>query len=343
MGAVPGPGRESVRRREFIIFLGGAAAAWPLAARAQQNHQVRRIGLLMLVAETDSQAHAERTAFTTELQRLGWIEGQNIRVDQRWANGNVSRLQALAAELVNLKPDLVVAQGSAALAALRQATRTLPIVFADVTDPVGQGFVESLARPGGNTTGFAMFEVSMGEKWLDLLKKLTPSTEHVAVLSNPVTSTAPFGKLYFQSINAAALRFGIKPFSMEIDDKADLERKLPNLAREPNSGLIVLLDAFTYVNRDFIIDQAARHRIPAIYTVSFFPEAGGLASYGVDLADQFGQAATYVDRIFKGTRPPDLPVQQPTKFKLVINLKTAKGLGITVPQSLLATADEVIE
>jgi putative ABC transport system substrate-binding protein len=304
---------------------------------------MRRIGILMLVAKTDSQAQGERTAFTTELQRLGWIEGQNVRIDQRWSNGDVSRLQVLAAELLELKPDLVVAQGSAALAALQQATRTLPIVFADVTDPVGQGFVESLARPGGNTTGFAMFEVSMGGKWLDLLKKLTPSTEHVAVLSNPVKSTAPFAKLYFQSISAAAPRFGIKPFSMEIDDKTDLERRLSDLAREPNSGLIVLIDAFTYVNHDFIIDQAARYRIPAVYTVPFFAEAGGLASYGVDLADQFGQAATYVDRIFKGTRPADLPIQQPTKFKLVINLKTAKGLDIMVPQPLLVTADEVIE
>ena len=218
-------------------------------------------------------------------------ERQNIRIDQRWANGDVSRVQALATELLELRPDLVVAQGSAALAALRHATRTLPIVFADVTDPVGQGFVESLARPGGNTTGFAMFEVSMGEKWIDLLKKLTPSIERVAVLSNPVSSTAPFVKLYFQSISAAAPRFGIKPFSMEIDDKTDLERRLSDLAREPNSGLIVLLDAFTYVNHDFIIDQAARHRIPAVYTISFFAEAGGLASYGVDLANQFGQAA----------------------------------------------------
>jgi ABC-type uncharacterized transport system substrate-binding protein len=274
---------------------------------------------------------------------LGWTEGQNIRIDQRWANGDVSRLRALAAELVELKPDLLVVQGSAALAALQETTRTLPIVFADVTDPVGQGFVESLARPGSNTTGFAMFELSMGEKWLDLLKTLAPSTEHVAILSNPVTSTAPFGKLYFQSINAAAPRFGIKPFSLAIDNEADLERRLSDLEREPNNGLIVLIDAFTYVHRAFIIDQAARHRIPAIYTVSFFAETGGLASYGVDLAAQFGQAATYVDRILRGARPADLPVQQPTKFKLVINLKAAKGLGITVPQSLLVTADEVME
>jgi putative ABC transport system substrate-binding protein len=331
-----------MRRRDLIALL-GSAATWPLAAYAQQAGRIWRIGLLMLVAEIDPQAQAELTAFATELRHLGWTEGQNIRIDQRWANGDVSRLRALAAELVELKPDLLVVQGSAALAALQETTRTLPIVFADVTDPVGQGFVESLARPGGNTTGFAMFELSMGEKWLDLLKTLAPSTEHVAILSNPVTSTAPFGKLYFQSINAAAPRFGIKPFSLAIDNEADLERRLSDLEREPNSGLIVLIDAFTYVHRDFIIDQAARHRVPAIYTVSFFAETGGLASYGVDLAAQFGQAATYVDRIFRGARPADLPVQQPTKFKLVINLKAAKGLGITVPESLLVTADEVME
>lgn len=331
-----------MRRRDFIKGIVGSTAL-PLAAHAQQAGRMWRIGLLMLVAEIDPQAQAELTAFATELRHLGWTEGQNIRIDQRWANGDVGRLQALAAELVDLKSDLLVGQGSAALAALQQATRTLPIVFADVTDPVGQGFVESLARPGGNTTGFAMFELSMGEKWLDLLKTLAPSTEHVAILSNPVTSTAPFGKLYFQSINAAAPRFGIKPFSLAVDNEADLERRLSDLAREPNSGLIVLIDAFTYVHRDFIIDQAARHRIPAIYTVSFFAKAGGLVSYGVDLAAQFGQAATYVDRILRGAKPADLPVQQPTKFKLVINIKTAKGLGITVPQSLLVTADEVIE
>jgi putative ABC transport system substrate-binding protein len=332
-----------MRRREFITLLGGTAATWPLAARAQQGNAVRRIGVLMLVSQNDSQAHTELAAFTTELQRFGWVEGQNLRIDQRWANGDVSRLQPLVAELVGFKPDILVAQGSAALAALRQATRTLPIIFAEVSDPVGQGFVESLARPGGNITGFAMFEFSMGAKWLDLLKQLKPSTESVGVMFNPAIPTAPFGKLYFQSIEAAAPRFGIQAFSMEIDNKADLERRLSDLAREPNCGLVVLLDAFTYVHRDLIIDQATRQRIPAIYTVTFFAKGGGLAAYGLDLADQFRNAATYVDRIFKGTRPADLPVQQPTKFKLVINLNTARVLGLTVPQSLLVAADEVIE
>ena len=323
-----------LRRREFVTLLGGAAA-WPLAARAQQRDGVRRIGVLMLVGETDPQAHAELAAFTTELQRLGWTEGQTVRIDYRWADGDVSRLQVLAAQLVELRPDLLVAQGSAALAALRQAALTLPIVFAEVTDPVGQGFVESLARPGGNVTGFAMFEFSMGGKWLDLLKKLVPSTKRVAVLFNPPTPAAPFGKLYFQSIAAAAPRFGIEPFSMEIDDEADVERRLSDLARKPNSGLIVLLDAFTYVHRDFIIGQATHYRIPAVYTVPFFVKAGGLASYGVDLADQFRQAAAYVDRIFKGAKPADLPVMQPTTFKLVINLKTARALGVSISDDLL--------
>jgi len=331
-----------MRRREFITLLGGAAA-WPTAARTQQPERMRRIGILMLVGEADPQAHAELTAFTTELQRLGWTEGQSVRIDYRWADGNVSRLQALAAQLVELRPDLVVAQGSAALAALRQATRTLPIVFADVTDPVGQGFVESLARPGGNVTGFAMFEFSMGGKWLDLLKKLVPFTKRIAVLSNPPTPAAPFGKLYFQSIAAAAPRFGIEPFSLEIDDEADVERRMSDLAREPNSGLIVLLDAFTYVHRDFIIGRAARYRVPAVYTVPFFVKGGGLASYGVDLADQFRQAAAYVDRIFKGAKPADLPVMQPTTFKLVINLTTARALGIGISDDVLSLADEVIE
>jgi putative ABC transport system substrate-binding protein len=332
-----------VKRREFITLVGGAAAAGPLAVRAQQRDGARRIGVLMLVGDTDPQAHAELAAFTTELQRLGWTEGQTVRIDYRWADGDVSRLQALAAQLVELRPDLVVAQGSAALAASRQTTQTLPIVFADVTDPVGQAFVESLARPGGNVTGFAMFEFSMGGKWLDLLKKLVPSTKRVAVLFNPPTPAAPFGKLYFQSIAAAAPRFGIEPFSMEIEDEVDVERRLSDLAREPNSGLIVLLDAFTYVHRDFIIGQATHYRIPAVYTVPFFVKGGGLASYGVDLADQFRQAATYVDRIFKGAKPADLPVMQPTTFKLVINLKTAIALGVSISDDLVSLADEVIE
>jgi putative ABC transport system substrate-binding protein len=280
-----------MKRRAFIAGL-GSTVVWPVVARGQ-HERVRRIGMLMLVGEDDKQAHAERAAFTTELQRLGWVEGQSVQIDQRWANGDVSKLQSLAAQLVALSPELLVVQGSAALAALRQATRTLPIIFAEVSDPVGQGFVESLARPGGNTTGFALFEFSMAEKWLDLLKQLKPSTERVGIVSNPATLTAPFGKLYFQSIEAAAPRFAIQPFSIEIDQKTDLERKLADLALDQNSGLIVLLDAFTYVHRDFIIGQTLRHQIPAIYTVTSFAEEGGLAAYGVDLADQFRQAATY--------------------------------------------------
>jgi ABC-type uncharacterized transport system substrate-binding protein len=330
-----------MRRREFITLLGGAAAAWPLAARAQQPDVVRRIGVLMITAETDPQAQADRAPFAKQLQRLGWTEGQNVRIDYRWAAGDLSHLPALAAELVGLRPDLIVAQGTPGLAAAQQATRTLPIIFTNVTDPVGQGFVESLARPGGNITGFAIFEFSMGGKWLEVLKMLAPSTKQVALLFNP--PMAPYANLYFRSVEAAAPRFGIQPLSMEIDDEAGVERRLSGLRREPNSGLIVLLDAFTYVHRDFIIGQAARHQIPTIYTVRVFAESGGLVSYGVNLADQFRQAAIYVDRILKGTKPADLPIQQPTKFELVINLKTAKALGLTVPLIMQMTADEVFE
>jgi ABC-type uncharacterized transport system substrate-binding protein len=333
-------GGDQVKRREFITLLGGAAA-WPLGARAQQPDAVRRIGVLMITAETDPQAQADRAAFTKELQRLGWTDGQNVRIDYRWAAGDPSYLPTLAAQLVGLRPDLIVAQGTPGLAAARQATRTLPIIFHNVTDPVGQGFVESLARPGGNISGFALFEISMGGKWLEVLKMLAPSTKQVALLFNP--PTAPYAKLYFRTVEAAAPRFGIRPFLMEIDDEADVERRLSGLGREPNSGLIVLLDAFTHVHRDFIIGQSARHRIPTIYTVRFFAESGGLVSYGVDIADQFRQAASYVDRILKGAKPADLPIQHPTKFELVINLRAAKALGLEVPPTLLATADGVIE
>jgi putative ABC transport system substrate-binding protein len=330
-----------MKRRAFISLLGGAAVAWPLAASAQQPDAARRIGVLMITAETDPQAQADRAPFAKQLQRLGWTEGQNVRIDYRWAAGDLSHLPALAAELVGLRPDLIVAQGTPGLAAAQQVTRTLPIIFTNVTDPVGQGFVESLAHPGGNTTGFAIFEFSMGGKWLEVLKMLAPSTKQVALLFNP--PMAPYAPLYFRSVEAAAPRFGIQPVSMEIDDEVGVERRLSDLGREPNSGLIVLLDAFTYVHRDFIIGQAARHQIPAIYTVRVFAESGGLVSYGVNLADQFRQAAIYVDRILKGTKPADLPIQQPTKFELIINLKTAKALGLTVPLIMQMTADEVIE
>jgi putative ABC transport system substrate-binding protein len=302
---------------------------------------MRRIGVLMIVTESDPAAHADRMAFTKELERLGWTDGDNIRIDYRWAGGDASRLPSFATQLVDLKPDLIVAQGTPGLAAARKATRTLPIIFAEVTDPVGQGFVESLSRPGGNLTGFALFEFSMGGKWLEVLKSLAPSTKQVGVLFNP--PTAPYGELYLRSVEAAAPQFEIKPLPIKVDDETDVERRLSDLAREPNSGLIVLLDAFTYVHRDFIIGQAARHRIPAIYTVAFFAEGGGLVSYGVDMVEQFRQAALYADRILKGARPADLPIQQPTKFKLVINLKTAQALGVNIPLIMQMTADEVIE
>ena len=334
---------DQLKRRTFITLLGGAAATWPLAARAQQGERVRRIGVLLATGEGDRQRQPQLAAFVQRLTELGWAGGRNARLDVRWTAGNVDAARKYATELVALAPDVIVTDTSFNVAAMQQATRTVPIVFGGVIDPVGAGLVESLARPGGNVTGFAMFEFSMGGKWLDLLKKLVPSTKRIAVLSNPPTPAAPFGKLYFQSIAAAAPRFGIEPFSMEIDDEADVESRMSDLAREPNSGLIVLLDAFTYVHRDFIINQAARYRIPAVYTVPFFVKGGGLASYGVDLADQFRQAAAYVDRIFKGAKPADLPVMQPTTFKLVINLTTARALGIGISDDVLSLADEVIE
>lgn len=333
-----------MKRREFISLFGGAAAASalvPIAARAQQPDPIRRVGVLMITAETDPQARADRAALLQGLQRLGWTEGQNLRIEHRWAAGDPSRLPILAAELVALRPDLIIAQGTPGLAAARGATRTLPIVFTNVTDPVGQGFADSLARPGGNITGFALFEFSMGGKWLELLKNLAPSTKQVALLFNP--PMAPYSKLYFESLRAAAPRFDIKPFSVPIEDEGDVQRKLSDLGREPNGGLIVLLDAFTHVHRSFIIGQTARNRIPTIYTARYFAEDGGLVSYGADITDQFRQATSYVDRILKGAKPSDLPIQQPTKFELVINLKTARALGVEIPASLLATADAVIE
>jgi putative ABC transport system substrate-binding protein len=329
-----------MQRREFIGLL-GSAAAWPLAAEAQQSDAMRRIGVLMITAETDPQAEADRAAFTRELERLGWTDGKNVRIDHRWAAGDPSRLSALAAELVGLQPDVIVAQGTPGLAAARGATQTLPIIFTSVTDPVGQGFVASLARPVGNITGFALFEFSMGGKWLEVLKTLAPSTKQVALLFNP--PMAPYSKLYFASLEAAAPRFDIQPFSMEVDDKDDVERKLFDLGRQPNRGLVVLLDAFTLVHRNFIVEQVSRNRIPTVYTARYFAESGGLVAYGADITEQFRQATTYVDRILKGAKPADLPIQQPTKFELVINLKTAKTLGIEVPPKLLFTADEVIE
>jgi putative ABC transport system substrate-binding protein len=329
-----------MRRRKFITLIGGAAA-WPLAARAQQPGQMRRIGMLWIIADTDPQAIKNREAFLKQLHQLGWRAGDNVHVDHRSAAADAIRQRAYAAELIRLAPDLIVAEGTPGLVAAQLATRTVPIIFVNVTDPVGQGFIESLARPGGNATGFTLFEFSMGTKWLEILRELVPSVKQVGFMFNP--ASAPYSGLYLRSIQQGALTFGLEPYSIPVDDELGVERSLSTLGQQPDSGLIVLQDDFTVHRRNLIIDQAARYRIPVVYTVRLYPESGGLVSYGVDFAIQFRQAAIYADLILKGAKPGELPVQQPTKYELVINLKTAKALGLEVPQSLLARADEVIE
>jgi putative ABC transport system substrate-binding protein len=302
---------------------------------------MRRIGILWILGESDPQVKKNREAFLTELHQLGWRLGDNLSVDYRAAPGDANRQRAYAAELVALTPDLIVADGTPGLTAVRQATRTVPIIFVNVTDPVGQGFVESLARPGGNATGFALFEFSMGTKWLQILRELAPSIKKVGFLFNP--AMAPYSGLYLRSIQQGAVTLGIELHPIPVDDGASAERSLAALGQQPDTGLIVLQDSFTVSHRDLIIGQVARYRIPAVYTLRLYAESGGLVSYGVKFADQYRQAAFYADRILKGAKPDNLPVQQPTKFELVINLITARALGMTIPLSMLARADEVIE
>jgi putative ABC transport system substrate-binding protein len=296
-----------LKRRDFITLLGGAAAGWPLAARAQQPERMRRIAMLWIIAETDPQAIKNREAFFKQLHKLGWRLGENVQIDHRWAAVDADRQRAYAAELVRLGPDLIVAEGTPGLAAAQLATRTVPIVFVNVTDPIGQGFVESLARPRGNATGFALFEFSMGAKWLEILKELMPSVKKVSLLFNP--AMAPYSGLYLRSIQQGALTHGIEPSAMPVDDESAVERSLSTMGQQPDSGLIILQDAFTVHRRNLIIDQVARHRIPAVYTVRVYTESGGLVSYGVDFANQFRQAAIYVNLMLKGAKPEELPVQ----------------------------------
>jgi len=331
----------SIRRREFVLALGGAAATWPMAARAQQPERMPRIGMLWILPDVDPQSIINREAFSRQFHQLGWRPGDNVRVDNRWAPNDVNLQRAYAAELIGLSPDLIVAEGTPGLAAARQATRTIPIIFVNVTDPVGQGFVESLARPGGNATGFTLYESSMGGKWLEILRELVPSVKKVELMFNP--AMAPYSGLYFRAIQDAAVTFGIEPHAMPIDNESGLEGALSALGQQPDSGLIVLLDAFTLLHRALIIQQVARYRIPAIYTIRQFTESGGLISYGVDFANQYRQAAVYADRILKGVKPAELPVQQPTKFELAVNLKVAKASSIEVPTSILLRADYVVE
>jgi putative tryptophan/tyrosine transport system substrate-binding protein len=330
-----------MRRRDFITLLGGTAAAWPLAARAQQPERVRRIGVLTPFAENDREAQTWFEAFVQGMQAVGWADGRNIRIDVRWAGGEVDRLQRFAKELVGLQPDVVFAMTTPSVNAVMRETRTIPIVFTQVADPVAQGLVESLVRPGGSITGFTVFEPEIGGKWVQVLKEIAPATARAAVIFNP--DTAPYYKLNMSSIEAAASSFAMKAFEARVHNRGDIEAAISALAREPAGGVIAMPDAFGGVHRDLIIALAARYRLPAVYAFRFFAAAGGLISYGVDLSDMQWRAAIYVDRILKGAKPADLPVQLPTKFELIINLKTANALGLEIPPMLLARADEVIE
>jgi putative ABC transport system substrate-binding protein len=329
-----------LRRREFITLLGAAAATCPLAARAQQPERMRRIGVLMGPAADDPDGQARVAALLQGLQELGWAVGRNARVDIRWAAGNADDSRRYAAELVALASDVIVANGSMSMVPLLQATRSVPIVFVVVPDPVGAGNVDSLARPGGNATGFMSFEYGMGAKWLELLKQVAPGVTRVAVIRDPAI-TAGAGQ--FGAIQSVAPSFGVEVSPISARDAPEIERAIAAFAHSANGGLVVTQSALTTVHRDLIVTLAARHKLPAVYYERHFVAAGGLISYGPDFIDQHRQAATYVDRILKGEKPADLPVQAPTKYEMVINLKTAKALGITVPPSLVARADEVIE
>jgi ABC-type uncharacterized transport system substrate-binding protein len=329
-----------MRRRDFITLLGSAAATWPLVVRAQQGERIRRIGVLMTFPADDTEAQARVGALLQGLQQLDWAIGRNVRIEVRWAGGNTEDIRRHAAELSTLAPDVIVANGSAAVGPLLQATRTVPIVFAIVPDPVGAGFVDSLARPGGNATGFMLFEYGIGGKWLELLRELAPGVTRVGVLRDPTVTT---GIGQFGAIQTAAPSFGVDVSPINLRDAPEIERAVAAFARSSNGGLIATGSALTVVHRDLLISLSARYKLPTIYLARHFAAAGGLMSYGPDFLDQYRRAAGYVDRILKGEKPADLPVQAPTKFELVINLKTAKALGLDVPPTLLARADEVIE
>jgi putative tryptophan/tyrosine transport system substrate-binding protein len=329
-----------MRRREFISLLGGAAAAWPLAARAQQGQRMRRIGVLLGLDESDADARSWVTAFRQRLDALGWTDGHNARIDYRFAGADAGRIRAHATELVGLTPDLIFISSQPAFDAAREATRTIPIVFVQISDPVVSGFVASLARPGGNITGFTSGEFERGEKWLELLKEIAPRVAQVTVVLDLENATN-VGQ--FRAIEGVAPSFGVQLTKAGVHDAAEIERALEVFARKSNAGLIVLANPVTVRHRELITSLAVQHRLPSVYPYRLYVTSGGLASYGPDLADLYRSAASYVDRILRGEKPGDLPIQQPTKFELVINLKTARALGFTVPPSLLARADEVIE
>ena len=326
-----------MRRRDFMTLLGGAAA-WPLVAYAQQG--MRRVGVLMNLAEDSAEGQARLAAFLQALQELGWTGGRNVQIDKRWGEGDPDRYRQYAAELINREPDVVLTSGGSAVLALQRATRTVPIVFVTVTDPVGGGLVASLSQPGGNTTGFTQFEFGMSAKWLELLKEIAPDVMRAGVLR---AAAFPTGIGQFAAIQSVAPALRVELKAIDVRDAAEIEHAVTTFAREPKGGLIVTSNPLMTLRRELIIELAAKHRLPTIYSSRHFPTGGGLVSYGPDALDQFRRAAGYVDRILKGEKPADLPVQAPTKYELVINLKTAKALGLEVTATLLARADEVIE
>jgi putative ABC transport system substrate-binding protein len=327
-----------MRRRSFIALL-GAAVAWPLGADAQNSDRSRRIGVVMAYTESDPNGQAQVAAFRHQLEKLGWTEGRNIQIDVRYGADDPARIRAVALELLGLRPDLIVSNSNLVTSILQSEVRSIPLVFVSVSDPVGSGFVTDLARPSGNVTGFANFQPSMGSKWLEMLHEIAPQVEHVGLMMHP----EPPNIGYLNSAEAAASSLKFKLAGLSVHGSGEIEHALETFADEPNGGLIIAPNVVTFANSDLIVAMAARYRLPAIYPFAFFAKGGGLISYGFDAADQFRQGAGYVDKILRGAKPTDLPVQHPTKFEIVVNLKTAKALGITIPQSILYRADEVIE
>ena len=329
-----------MKRRAFILALGGATA-WPMVARAQQPDRTRRIGVLMNTSKTDPESEVRIGVFRQHLEQLGWRVGRNLQIDYRWGVGDLEKTRAATAELLSLAPDVVLSNATTATTLLQQATRTIPIVFVVVSEPVALGLVQSLAHPGGNITGFSYLEPTLGAKWLELLKEIAPHINRVAVVFNP--KTAPNGALFARSAELAASRFGVDANTIPVDSTPALDAMMTSLGREQGRGLIFPPDTFATVNRKLMVELAARHRLPAIYFQRPFTSDGGLISYGADITDLFRRAASYVDRILRGENPADLPVQQPVKFELVVNVRTAKALGLNIPEPFLVRADEVIE
>jgi putative ABC transport system substrate-binding protein len=330
-----------MRRREFVAGLGAAAAVWPFAARAQQPDRMRKLGVLSGSAENDPNNRTWLSALDVGLQSLGWNEGQNIRIERRYAPGDINRMRTYAKELVVLQPDLILVTSTPAARALMQETRTIPILFTNISDPLGTGLVSSLATPGGNATGFTNFEFTMGGKWLQIMKDMVPGIKRMALMFNP--ETAPYSEGYVRSFQVAADSFAVEPIPAPVHDSDEIERVLIAQARDPGGSMMVIPDSFTVLNRERIISLSARYRLPTIYPYRVFAVDGGLIVYGTDITDLYRRSASYADRILRGARTGELPVQQPTKFELVVNLKTAKALGLVVPPALLAIADTVIE